>query len=705
MIFKKRLFLFCALMMLACTMQAQLEPGKIYRLVLSQKSLFVKDASFSVGQPVVLWAETNVPAQRWKLESASNGRYAFRNVYTGLYLAYTGTAGAGSTLTQQNGRVKANTGAWYVKPVDGLTGVYNIYESAGQKYCIGIDRSASDGDEATLVDLATIARQNYAMLQIVEDSTTSTEFNAGVRDQMMTGYINQYYKSASVGHVLGEGGWWGDAEMFEVILDAFETTGDKTYQTYFDELFKNFVSRNNSDWSYNMFNDDISWMVLACIRGYKFFGNKKYLDVGKSNFDMMYQRAAQQPNGTLIWKQDQDNPLSTNSCINGPATVAACYLGEMTGDSSYYDKALSMYAGQRQLLFNAETGQVYDCRAWTADGGIDDSNVNWWASTYNQGTMLGAASMLYVYTGDEKYKQDAEKVYRYTYNEMTDSKNIIRVCQNIDGDLCGFKGILMRYVRHYAEDLNHPEALTWIAKNAWHAFQNRMVRGRSSVTWSAWLTKTATNLSRVEGDQTLNATNHPFGASTALSAAFNAHVNGLYHKAASTRIDVSLFDEIKWLQLASEDSRTDDGQPETTVCDRPGGYIAFKHVDFGTGDNIINVRVKARADNARIQVYVDKVAPESLVAESEALPSSWTDLALELAKEIDGEHTLFFVTAGSGAVAFRSFSVEDNHSSGIGSVMQKNTHLSHNIYNLQGQTVDSSYKGIVIKNGKKLIQI
>ena len=29
----------------------------------------------------------------------------------------------------------------------------------------------------------------------------------------------------------------------------------------------------------------------------------------------------------------------TTSCINGPATVGACYLAEATGDMSYYEKA------------------------------------------------------------------------------------------------------------------------------------------------------------------------------------------------------------------------------------------------------------------------------------------------------------------------------------------------------------------------------
>ena len=90
------------------------------------------------------------------------------------------------------------------------------------------------------------------------------------------------------------------------------------------------------------------------------------------------------------------------------------------------------------MLFDAKTGQVYDSRAWNADGSIANEGFNSWASTYNQGTMLGAATMLYKYTGEEQYKQDANAVYNYTCNKLTNNKKIISVCQTINGDLCGF---------------------------------------------------------------------------------------------------------------------------------------------------------------------------------------------------------------------------------------------------------------------------
>lgn len=509
----KKFISLSVLLLSLVAVQAAPTVGKTYRIVIRTKSMFVKDASFNRNDDVVLWTETDVPAQRWKLEKNTDGKYTFRNLYSGLYLAAKSTPAAGVTLVQQSGSVKRTTGAWNIKPVEGLTDVYTISAGDNEGLCIGIDQAAADGNQLKLVEPATVEKANV-YCRIIE-SEVPTAFDAAVRDEMMQGFINQHYKKATGGHILGGGGWWGDAEMFEVILDAFETTGDKKYQTYFRELYNNFLIRNNSDWSYNEFNDDITWMVLACIRAYKYFGDEEYLKVARFNFDNMYQRAAKQPHGTLIWKQSQPNPLSTNSCINGPAIVAACYLGEMTGEKEYYDKALSIYAGQRQLLFDAKSGQVYDSRAWNADGSIANEGFNSWASTYNQGTMLGAATMLYKYTGEKMYKQDADAVYRFTCNKLTNNKKIISVCQTINGDLCGFKGILMRYVRRYAEDLDSKVALQWIAKNAWHAYQNRMKNGKRSVTWSAWLTKTAQNLSRQENGGTTNVSNDPVGQATA----------------------------------------------------------------------------------------------------------------------------------------------------------------------------------------------
>lgn len=678
--------------------QAAPTVGKTYRIVISKKSMFVKDASLNRNDDVVLWTETDVPAQRWKLEKNTDGKYTFRNLYSGLYLAAKSTPAAGVTLVQQSGSVKRTTGAWNIKPVEGHTDFYTISAGDNEGLCIGIDQAAADGNQLKLVEPATVEKANV-YCSIIEDEVP-TAFDAAVRDEMVQGFIKQHYKEAPGGHILGKGGWWGDAEMFEVILDAFETTGDKKYQTYFRELYNNFLIRNNSDWTYNEFNDDITWMVLACIRAYKYFGDEEYLKVARFNFDNMYQRAAKQPHGTLIWKQSQPNPLSTNSCINGPAIVAACYLGEMTGEKEYYDKALSIYAGQRQLLFDAKTGQVYDSRAWNADGSIANEGFNSWASTYNQGTMLGAATMLYKYTGEKKYKQDANAVYNYTSNKLTNNNKIISVCQTINGDLCGFKGILMRYVRRYAEDLDRKMALQWIAKNAWHAYQNRMKNRTHRVTWSAWLTKTAQNLCRQENGGITDVSDDPVGQATAVSAAVNAHINGLYDKNASQQIGVEFFDEIQWLQLAEKSS--DDDTPETTVSSRDGAYIAFKHVDFGSNAvSKLLLRAKATASDAKIQVYVDDISSETLVAVSkEPLPTSWDNLVLDASKSLSGVHTVYIVL--TKGVALQSFSAYSTPSGIHASTLQPRSDSNY-IYNLQGVRVSTPLKGIYIQNGRKFI--
>ena len=64
-------------------MHADITAGKTYRIVLEQnagKTLFVKNASLDEKAPVVLWTDTDVPAQQWTVLDAGNGEVCFRNV-------------------------------------------------------------------------------------------------------------------------------------------------------------------------------------------------------------------------------------------------------------------------------------------------------------------------------------------------------------------------------------------------------------------------------------------------------------------------------------------------------------------------------------------------------------------------------------------------------------------------------------------------
>ncbi|MBQ8046543.1 MAG: glycoside hydrolase family 88 protein [Prevotella sp.] len=683
----KRLSLLLLVFTTATLAQAALTPGHYYRLTQSGKSAFPINAGIANNTAVVLWDETSVAAQRWLLIDAGEGKYQLKNAYTGLFLNYTG-----ANVNQRTESASKTTGAWVFEPVEGKEDTYSIYN-----YTRRYKLSVAEVENEVQLRVMSLSSATNAEWEVVEDDDFRKTFDSSTRDDIMDDFMAYYYKRASTGYVLGNGGWWGDAEMFETILDAFETTGNKKYQTYFQQLYNNFNARNRTDWSYNAYNDDITWMVLACIRAYQYFGTNDYLTKAKSNFDRMYARAKQQF-GTLIWCQDQSNKLGTNSCINCPATIAACYLAQMTGDDSYYEKALDIYAAQRRLLFVPSTGQVYDSRAWNEDGTMS-GDFNSWASTYNQGTMLGAAVLLYNYTKDPMYKQDAERIHNYTISHLTNSNNFVHVCQTISGDLCGFKGIYMRYARRYAQEMNHPEVLDWMASNAWHAYQNRNSKG---IIWSAWLTKTNESLQRMEG--TTQKTTEPFSASTAVSVAFNAHVNGLFTKNAFETTEVRYFDDVRRFQL---DNTLSDGETPHTTASAASSYLGFHNVEFGDRKaSKLVLRANASNDHSQVYVYLDSIAEGQLIGTSEMLPQEWDYSEITLDKEISGRHSIYFTFSGSG-MRLHSFIFADGTADVRLPGSTPAETADRRTYNLQGTLMKDDGTqlpaGIYIRGGKKFI--
>lgn len=648
-----------------------LENGKTYSISIGGKAAFVQNAGVQTGATVHLWSDTRVPSQRWVLETRDDGTYALTNLYTGLYFGVNRPTAGGKTDQRNFSNYLTR---WIIEEIDGGAG-HRLSLASSENLCLAAT-SFDDGADIKLVDKAEVDPAMCTFILTEDDNAVPTAFNAAVRDDMMDGFLRQYYHDATVGHVLGGGGWWGDAEMFETILDAFATTGDLRYKEIFHELYINFLKRNGTDWSGNEFNDDITWMVLACLRAYKYFGVADYLEKGRDNYTRMYNRARQRF-GTLIWKQSQDNKLATNSCINCPATVAACYLGQLTGDESWYEKALSIYAGQRKLLFNANTGEVWDCRGWKSDGSME-SDFNHWVSTYNQGTMLGAAVALYDYTKDPMYLNDAKKVYERSRDHLTNGQKIISVCQTINGDLCGFKGILMRYVRTYAESQRLEEPMLWLEKNAWHAYQNRNSGG---VVWSAWLSKTTENLKRMEGDSEKNITNDAFGSSTAMSAAFNAHVNRQYSKNAADGLEAMYFDDIQFMQL--DDELADGSTPNTTPTAQSNGYICFRNVDFGkAGLSQASVRVNATAGRSYIKVYVDSISDQTLLGRNDGfLSKGWQDVTIDANKALTGVHDVFVQFVGTG-IQFHNM-----HFVGDGSGVEDITGDTNSSMRLQGSVL------------------
>ncbi|AYD48939.1 glycoside hydrolase family 76 protein [Arachidicoccus soli] len=465
--------------------------GEIYTIQskLNTKLLNVKNSSINNNADVDCRINTSSDAERWIATRIDKKIFTFTNVASGKLLHIASTSTDLINVNQHNNTHrddvkwvvrKAGRGYFYLKP-------------ALDKNCslhAGIGENNADAN----VDISYGAHTNADKWALIRQTGQDGAPTTAIADKIFEAWYNKYKVETGKG-------FWSKAEMMEILLDAYEVTGKKNYITKFNNMYKDFIKKNKTDWMYNNFNDDITWAVLFCVRGYLLTGNKIYLEQGKKQFDEMYARAYTKSfGGGLIWYETKK---SKNACINGPAMVACCYLARATGDSTYYDKAITLYKWSKLYLFDTATGKVNDNVDFDKSGKIKISN---WSSTYNQGTYLGAATMLYKFTKDTKYLSDAEKIARYTRSAMYHNG----VINNEDGgdDLPGFKGIFARYARMYTLECKRPDLIAWIRLNAKVAYNNRNAENLIQTKWG-----TATSAIKPGSD---------FGCSSSVSLLFNS---------------------------------------------------------------------------------------------------------------------------------------------------------------------------------------
>ncbi|MES2828752.1 MAG: glycoside hydrolase family 76 protein [Bacteroidota bacterium] len=453
------------------------------------KLLNVHNSSIENKARVNCWTDTKSDSQRWRLNHIGQGIYTITNVESGKLL-HSATDAADSVNVDQitpTGAndvqwniVKKEDGTYQLKPLSEITSLLSVYGNA-----------SADGAKVNLNNSPVADAASWVFKQDkVQDKPLTTKVAGKVFDAWYTQYKIETGR-----------GFWDKAEMMEIVLDAYEVTRDKKYLDKFNAMYTNFITRNKEDWMYNNFNDDIAWAVLFSVRGYLFTGNKAYLDKAKDQYDKMYARAlTNKYGGGLNWFETK---TSKNACIQGPAMVAACYLAQATGDKTYYDKAMGLYKWSKVYLFDPATGKVND--NIDLDKQTGEVKTGTWSSTYNQGTYLGAAVMLYKYTKDEQYLADAKKIALYARDAMFNGKTM----NNEDGgnDLPGFKGIFARYARKYTLETKNRDLVEWLQLNAKVAYNNR---NSQDLIHTKWATKTPELKPR-----------SAFGGSTAVSLLMN----------------------------------------------------------------------------------------------------------------------------------------------------------------------------------------
>lgn len=472
---------------------AGITSGAIYTLKskLNNKLLNVSNSSMDDGANIDCWTDTKSDAQKWIVTHVGSSVYTLTNVASGKQMHITATPADSVNVDQfsdiGNDDVKwmirkAGQGSFYLKPV------------ANQAFSLNV-HGGGTGD-GTNIDLAKSSSTD-AQKWIFQRETSQIDVSAATRANKV---FDAWYTGYNMEAV--NGFFWDNAEMMEVVLDAYEVTKDPKYKTMFEAMYKNFVERNGADWQENKYNDDIAWMVLVSVRGYLLTGNLSYRDKAKEQFDKMYSRAfTYSYGGGMLWYHTK---TTKNSCINGPSMVACCYLAQATGDSTYYNKAISLYTWSKLYLFDAATGKLNDNVDLDKKTGL--LKVSTWSSTYNQGTYLGAATMLYKYTKEASYLSEAQRIALYIMNEMYKGK----VMNNEDNgnDLPGFKGIFARYARMYTIELNKTELVEWLSLNARVAYNNRNSQG---LIQTKWATRTGETKPK-----------SAFGCSTAVSLLMNS---------------------------------------------------------------------------------------------------------------------------------------------------------------------------------------
>ena len=565
-------------------MQASaIESGNIYKIIskAANKPLDVANSSMDNSANVNVWSDTQTDAQRWIITSLGNDLYTIKNVASGKFLHISNAIPAKSVNVDQYDNVNNNTVKW--KIINQGDGQFVIQSAANNSFVLNMAGVATaNGANVALYQNNGADTQKWTLhLQNAQDAAPT----AAIADKIFAAWKAKYYdKNRSGNEVIAREGFWGVAEMMEIVDDAFEVTGNSKYSSLFSTMYSLFIAKEGSDWMWNQYNDDITWMVIACTRASLLTGNTTYQTKAKEQFDKMWSRAYNTTyGGGLLWKQGL---VTKNACINGPAMVACCYLAQATGDKTYYDKAIQLYNWSKLYLFNATTGKVNDAY----DGTVHD-----WSSTYNQGTYLGAAVMLYNYTKDVNYLYEAQRIAQFTKVNMFNSKAI-------DGetgpDLNGFKGIFMRYARRYVVDCNRPDFIPWLQLNAKVAYNNR---NAENLIFTRWGTRTEETIS-LPNDTTLKHI-PAFAASTAVSLLMNCPTSTVITKKAYTRIEAENFDYFRGVIVENcPDGTSNLGGVQN------GYYSAYYNVDFGfKGAESVQLRLSTVTAGNTVEIRLGSV--------------------------------------------------------------------------------------------------
>lgn len=147
------------------------------------------------------------------------------------------------------------------------------------------------------------------------------------------------------------------------------------------------------------FYDDNIWIGIDFTDLFIASGDKEFLKRAEKVWYFVVSGRDDVMGDGIYWCEQRKN--SKNTCSNAPAAVFGLKLYAATHNKKYLSAGKELYEWTRKVLYDSEE------RLYSDNIGIN-GKTDRAKYSYNSGQMLQAASLLYKFTSDEKYKQEAD---------------------------------------------------------------------------------------------------------------------------------------------------------------------------------------------------------------------------------------------------------------------------------------------------------
>ena len=273
-------------------------------------------------------------------------------------------------------------------------------------------------------------------------------------------------------------GTWVGALEIQLAEDAYDRTKSGAHLKLVRDLTDTFLAKEGTDWKGDKWNDDVQWMMIACMRGFHITGNPVLLKTSVTAWNMVYDRGWDTTYDGGIW-ENMDNVPDGGKCSlsNWPMIISGMLIYQSTRDKAILAKCQAIYAWGRTHLFDAKTGLLYEQIGPKGQTGNDN--------VYNNGSFLSAANALYQATKEDSYYRDALLAANHVVNK--------HAVLHHDGRLeTAWEDQFMRALARFCRDNNlWSRYRPWFQANAEAAWKAR--RTDHNITWNDWTKPTATD--------------------------------------------------------------------------------------------------------------------------------------------------------------------------------------------------------------------